>query len=294
MTAYEGYEALRFERHGDVLEATIDRPGSELNAIDGTLHSELARLFRELKREREARAVLLTGSKKAFSAGGDFGWFPTLDSVATPRPPSPRRPPADLGPGRHRAAGRGRAQRPGGRAGSVGGPAVRRDRDGRHRGRGRPARAGGRGGRRRRRGDLAAARRTGPGQAVPAHRRPAHRGRGRADRPGQRGGTRGRRARAGPMVGLAAGRRGPDGRAGDEDRGERAGEAGAAGELRPLHGARAHDLPVGGPQGGARRAARSGARPSSEGADRHPGARICPDVAVSCRARPRGRPRPGR
>ena len=82
MASYEGYEAMRFERHGDVLEATIDRPGSELNAIDGTLHSELARLFRELKREREARAVLLTGSKKAFSAGGDFDWFPTLDSVA--------------------------------------------------------------------------------------------------------------------------------------------------------------------------------------------------------------------
>ena len=81
MASYEGYEALRFERHGDVLEVTIDRPGSELNAIDGTLHAELARLFRELKREREARAVLLTGSKQAFSAGGDFAWFPTLDSV---------------------------------------------------------------------------------------------------------------------------------------------------------------------------------------------------------------------
>ena len=78
MASYEGYEALRLERHGDVLEATIDRPGSELNTIDGSLHNELARLFRELKREREARAVLLTGSKKAFSAGGDFDWFPTL------------------------------------------------------------------------------------------------------------------------------------------------------------------------------------------------------------------------
>ena len=38
--------------------------------------------MRELRRERTARAVLLTGSKKAFSAGGDFAWFPTLDSVA--------------------------------------------------------------------------------------------------------------------------------------------------------------------------------------------------------------------
>jgi enoyl-CoA hydratase len=79
---YDGYEAIRFERHGDVLQATIDRAGSELNSIDDVLHAELARLFRELKRERDARAVLLTGSKRAFSAGGDFGWFPTLDSVA--------------------------------------------------------------------------------------------------------------------------------------------------------------------------------------------------------------------
>jgi enoyl-CoA hydratase len=75
-------DAIRLDREGDVLVATIDRPGSDLNAIDETLHGELAELFRALKREDEARAVLLTGSKRAFSAGGDFTWFPTLRSPA--------------------------------------------------------------------------------------------------------------------------------------------------------------------------------------------------------------------
>ena len=45
------------------------------------LHGELARLFRELKREDEARAVLLTGRGRAFSAGGSFDWFPTLEDM---------------------------------------------------------------------------------------------------------------------------------------------------------------------------------------------------------------------
>jgi enoyl-CoA hydratase len=72
------FEALRLARRGAVLEVTIDHPRSELNAVDGLLHDELARLFRALREEREARAVLLTGSKRAFCAGGDFAWFPEL------------------------------------------------------------------------------------------------------------------------------------------------------------------------------------------------------------------------
>jgi len=71
---------LQFARDGDVLRVTIDRPDNPLNAVDGTLHHELARLFAGLKRERAARAVLLTGAGRAFSAGGDFGWFPELQA----------------------------------------------------------------------------------------------------------------------------------------------------------------------------------------------------------------------
>ena len=78
-------ETIRLSRDGDVLVATIDHPRSDLNAVDGQLHADLAELFRMLRREQTtdgaARAVLLTGSKRAFSAGGDFAWFPQLDTV---------------------------------------------------------------------------------------------------------------------------------------------------------------------------------------------------------------------
>ena len=76
-----GLATIGVVAEGDVLVATIDRPGSDLNAVDGQLHADLAALFARLKRESAARAVLLTGSKRAFSAGGDYAWFPTLRSV---------------------------------------------------------------------------------------------------------------------------------------------------------------------------------------------------------------------
>jgi enoyl-CoA hydratase len=76
------FRCIRLERDADVLVATIDRPGNDLNAVNDELHEDFTALFRELKRETRARAVLLTGSGKAFSAGGDFAWFPTLQDPA--------------------------------------------------------------------------------------------------------------------------------------------------------------------------------------------------------------------
>jgi enoyl-CoA hydratase len=78
----KGYRALHFDRIGDVLRVVIDHPDSALNSVDALLHDELTRLFRDLKREDTARAVLFTGRGRAFSAGGDFAWFPTLDDLA--------------------------------------------------------------------------------------------------------------------------------------------------------------------------------------------------------------------
>ncbi len=80
---YEQYKAFRFERlDGHVLKITIAHPTSAMNAVDDLLHGEFTRLFRELKQESDARAILLTGSGRAFSAGGDFAWFPTLQDAA--------------------------------------------------------------------------------------------------------------------------------------------------------------------------------------------------------------------
>ena len=77
-----GYGTLRTERVGDVLKVTIAHPTSALNAVDEALHHDLTRLFADLRGERDARAVVLTGQGRAFSAGGDFAWFPLLQEPA--------------------------------------------------------------------------------------------------------------------------------------------------------------------------------------------------------------------
>ena len=69
---------ITLEPDGDVLRVVIDRDGDDLNRIDGELHDDLAELFATLKRERSARAVLLTSRGRAFCAGGDIAWFATL------------------------------------------------------------------------------------------------------------------------------------------------------------------------------------------------------------------------
>lgn len=75
------YRALRFERRGRVLRIAIEHPANAINAVDDLLHGELTALFAALRREREARAIVLTGSRGFFSAGGDFAWFPTLSDL---------------------------------------------------------------------------------------------------------------------------------------------------------------------------------------------------------------------
>jgi enoyl-CoA hydratase len=72
------FTTLQLERIDHVLRVTIAHPSSELNAVDHQLHSDLTNLFAALKRETDARAVVLTGRGRAFSAGGDFNWFPEL------------------------------------------------------------------------------------------------------------------------------------------------------------------------------------------------------------------------
>jgi enoyl-CoA hydratase len=81
MALEQGYQALHCDRVGDVLRVAIQHPANDLNTVDALLHGELAQLFRDLKREDSARAVLLTGRGRAFSAGGDFAWFRTLDEL---------------------------------------------------------------------------------------------------------------------------------------------------------------------------------------------------------------------
>lgn len=75
---YDDLECIEVSRDGHVLRVVIDRRDNDLNAVDDQLHADLTALFPALQGEREARAVLLTGRGRAFSAGGDFDWFPML------------------------------------------------------------------------------------------------------------------------------------------------------------------------------------------------------------------------
>ena len=69
---FDDYQSLRFERrdHG-VLLITMDRP-EKLNATDDVLHSELARVWRDVARDPGCAAAVVTGAGRAFSAGGDL------------------------------------------------------------------------------------------------------------------------------------------------------------------------------------------------------------------------------
>jgi enoyl-CoA hydratase len=66
------YEQLTFERRGHgVLLITIDRP-EKYNAADETMHSELARVWKDVSDDPETRVAVVTGAGTAFSAGGDL------------------------------------------------------------------------------------------------------------------------------------------------------------------------------------------------------------------------------
>ncbi len=57
---------------GPVRIVTLNRPDT-LNAADAELHRAITEVWSELAADADARAVVLTGAGKAFSAGGDFG-----------------------------------------------------------------------------------------------------------------------------------------------------------------------------------------------------------------------------
>jgi enoyl-CoA hydratase len=56
---------------------TLNRPES-LNSVNDALHVGLAHVWTRLGEDHEARAVVITGAGRAFSAGGDFGYLEEL------------------------------------------------------------------------------------------------------------------------------------------------------------------------------------------------------------------------
>jgi len=65
------YEAITLARRERLLTITLSRPDT-LNAVDLLLHQELAEVFGFAARDEGSDVVMLTGSGKAFSAGGNI------------------------------------------------------------------------------------------------------------------------------------------------------------------------------------------------------------------------------
>lgn len=68
------YTRFKFRREGAVLYLILSGANA-VNAVDGPMHDELARVFHEAQRDEASDIVVLTAEGKAFCAGGDFDWF---------------------------------------------------------------------------------------------------------------------------------------------------------------------------------------------------------------------------
>jgi enoyl-CoA hydratase len=74
---YDLPEELDVRADGPLRIITLNRPDG-LNAMNDTLHTALARLWPRLGEDRDARAAVLTGAGRTFSAGGDFAYLKEL------------------------------------------------------------------------------------------------------------------------------------------------------------------------------------------------------------------------
>ncbi len=67
-------KTVSIERHGEVAVIRLSRIDVH-NAMDRTLLTELGAAVAEVADDSSARAVVLAGTERAFSAGGDLGWI---------------------------------------------------------------------------------------------------------------------------------------------------------------------------------------------------------------------------
>lgn len=77
---YRSYKHLTVETKANILILKFNRPDS-LNAIDGELHTELSRIFADVRTDESAHAIVLTGEGRAFSAGGDLKWMQRMQQA---------------------------------------------------------------------------------------------------------------------------------------------------------------------------------------------------------------------
>jgi len=68
---YSNYKYILVEREGKILRLTLNRP-ERLNAIIPEMHTEIANIFADVKRDQEADVIILTGAGRGFCAGADL------------------------------------------------------------------------------------------------------------------------------------------------------------------------------------------------------------------------------
>jgi enoyl-CoA hydratase len=68
------YKAILFELSDRIATITLNRP-DRLNAINQDMRDDFSRLFTELQTNDDIGVVILTGTGRAFSAGGDIEYF---------------------------------------------------------------------------------------------------------------------------------------------------------------------------------------------------------------------------
>ncbi len=77
MSGYDLPPELQVDADGPVRVVRLNRP-EQLNATNHTLHNALARVWPQIDADGGARAAVLTGAGRAFSAGGEFPYLAEL------------------------------------------------------------------------------------------------------------------------------------------------------------------------------------------------------------------------
>ena len=78
---YDLPEEVTVTERGAVRLVTLNRP-DQLNAVNAGLHTGVSLVWRQIAADPDARVVVLTGSGRAFSAGGDMDWFSQVQTDA--------------------------------------------------------------------------------------------------------------------------------------------------------------------------------------------------------------------
>jgi enoyl-CoA hydratase/carnithine racemase len=81
---YDLPEEIQVSADGPIRVVRLNRP-EQLNATNHVLHQGLADLFPQLDADGDARAAVITGNGRAFSAGGDFAYLDELTKDAALR-----------------------------------------------------------------------------------------------------------------------------------------------------------------------------------------------------------------